>query len=360
MTHATSNRLRLRRPEHRRRRPARDRPVREARRRHRRLLGPRAGDDACAGRGGRPRRRPRPAAGGRAGGGRAASTASRSTTLDLADLDSVRGFAERFLASGRGIDIVINNAGRHGLPRDAGRPGLGGAVRDQPPRPLRARQPALAGDRTRRRARRLRLLGRPPRSSGIRWDDVQFEHGYDKWQAYGQAKTANVLFAVQLDALGRDAGRTGVLAAPRRHPHPAAAPPAQGGDGRRGLDRRGRQPGRTRLQDARAGRGDPGVGGDVTAAGGHGRRLLRGLRHRRAAPGDRLRRRRCTRLRDRPRARPRACGHCPPSSPASTPSRPRTEANDLRKMACAEQKVPPPSVIGIWRFGRAPTVRACA
>jgi NAD(P)-dependent dehydrogenase (short-subunit alcohol dehydrogenase family) len=42
--------------------------------------------------------------------------------------------------------------------------------------------------------------------TGIRWDDMQFEHGYDRWHAYGQAKTANVLFAVQLDLLGRDAG----------------------------------------------------------------------------------------------------------------------------------------------------------
>jgi NAD(P)-dependent dehydrogenase (short-subunit alcohol dehydrogenase family) len=44
------------------------------------------------------------------------------------------------------------------------------------------------------------------RNSPIRWDDVQFEGGYDKWQAYGQAKTANALFAVRLDALGEDAG----------------------------------------------------------------------------------------------------------------------------------------------------------
>ena len=44
------------------------------------------------------------------------------------------------------------------------------------------------------------------RRSGIRWDDVQFERGYDKWMAYGQAKTANVLFAVQLDALGAERG----------------------------------------------------------------------------------------------------------------------------------------------------------
>jgi NAD(P)-dependent dehydrogenase (short-subunit alcohol dehydrogenase family) len=40
----------------------------------------------------------------------------------------------------------------------------------------------------------------------MRWDDIQFEHGYDKWQAYGQAKTANSLFAVQLDTLGQSAG----------------------------------------------------------------------------------------------------------------------------------------------------------
>jgi NAD(P)-dependent dehydrogenase (short-subunit alcohol dehydrogenase family) len=44
------------------------------------------------------------------------------------------------------------------------------------------------------------------RRTGIRWDDVMFEHGYDKWTAYGQAKSANALFAVQLDALGAPAG----------------------------------------------------------------------------------------------------------------------------------------------------------
>src|SRR5436190_8279516 len=31
--------------------------------------------------------------------------------LDLGDLDSVRGFADRFLASGRGIDLFIGSAG---------------------------------------------------------------------------------------------------------------------------------------------------------------------------------------------------------------------------------------------------------
>ncbi|PSJ30466.1 oxidoreductase [Streptosporangium nondiastaticum] len=42
--------------------------------------------------------------------------------------------------------------------------------------------------------------------TGIRWHDPHFRTGYDRWLAYGQAKTANALFAVQLDALGRDDG----------------------------------------------------------------------------------------------------------------------------------------------------------
>lgn len=37
------------------------------------------------------------------------------------------------------------------------------------------------------------------RLSDIRWDDPHFTTGYDGHLAYGQSKTANVLFAVELD-----------------------------------------------------------------------------------------------------------------------------------------------------------------
>jgi len=43
--------------------------------------------------------------------------------LDLADLDSVRGFAERFVASGRHADIVINSAGIMACPETRIGPG---------------------------------------------------------------------------------------------------------------------------------------------------------------------------------------------------------------------------------------------
>lgn len=51
-----------------------------------------------------------------------------------------------------------------------------------------------------------------------------FDHGYDKWQAYGQSKTANALFAPHLDELAKDRGVRafsphpgGIHTPPQRH-----------------------------------------------------------------------------------------------------------------------------------------------
>ncbi|MFF2655471.1 SDR family NAD(P)-dependent oxidoreductase [Streptomyces sp. NPDC058045] len=124
--------------------------------------------------------------------------------LDLADLDSVRAFAERFLASGRRIDIMINSAAVMACPETRVGPGreaqfatnhLGHFAL------VNRLWPALAPT-----ARVISVSSRGHHASPIRWDDLDFTRGYDKWQAYGQAKTANVLFAVHLDALGRSAG----------------------------------------------------------------------------------------------------------------------------------------------------------
>jgi len=127
--------------------------------------------------------------------------------LHLDDLDSVRRFAERFLASDRKLDLLINNAGVMAT-RSSGSPRLGGAVRDEPPRSLRPHESPVARAHARgRRRARDRLTSAAHRISPIRFDDLQFERDpYDKWQAYGQSKTANSLFALQLDALGQDQG----------------------------------------------------------------------------------------------------------------------------------------------------------
>ena len=125
--------------------------------------------------------------------------------LDLGDLDSVRGFAERFLSSGRLVDFMIDNAGIMACPETRVGPGweaqfatnhLGHFAL------VNRLWPAIAPGG----ARVVSVSSRAHHFSGMRWDDVQWTSGYDKWQAYGQAKTANVLFAVHLDRLGRDAG----------------------------------------------------------------------------------------------------------------------------------------------------------
>ncbi|MGX1672730.1 SDR family NAD(P)-dependent oxidoreductase [Streptomyces sp. NPDC055400] len=125
--------------------------------------------------------------------------------MDLGDLDSVRAFAERFLATGRPLDIVIDSAGIMACPETRVGPGweaqfatnhLGHFAL------VNRLWPALEPGG----ARVVSVSSTGHHASGIRWDDVHWRHGYDKWEAYGQAKTANALFAVELDRRGRGLG----------------------------------------------------------------------------------------------------------------------------------------------------------
>ena len=130
----------------------------------------------------------------------------RVDALDLGDLDSVRGFAQRVLDEGRGIDILINNAAIMAAPETRVGPGWEAQFATNHLGHFALANllwPLLAEDGG---ARVVALTSTGHKRSGIHWDDLQFEHGYDKWDAYGQAKTANSLFAVQLDALGQGAG----------------------------------------------------------------------------------------------------------------------------------------------------------
>ncbi|AOJ26564.1 SDR family NAD(P)-dependent oxidoreductase [Burkholderia seminalis] len=143
-----------------------------------------------------------------------------SAALDLADLASVAAFAARFVDARRDVHIVINSAGVMACPEtrvgDAWEAQI--AVNHLGHYALVNRLwPALAHGHG---ARVVAVSSLGHRLSPIRWDDVQFAHGYDKWLAYAQSKTANALFAVQLDALG---ARFGVRAY-SLHPGKIATP----------------------------------------------------------------------------------------------------------------------------------------
>ncbi|MCX6396250.1 MAG: oxidoreductase [Propionibacteriales bacterium] len=136
---------------------------------------------------------------------------SRVTTgaLDLSDQASVAAYAEAVLADGRPLDLVINSAGVMATPEEHVGPGweLQLATNHLGHYALVNRLwPLLAADLSGRGARVISVSSGGHQFSGIRWDDLAFTGGYDKWQAYGQSKTANVLFAVELDRLGATHG----------------------------------------------------------------------------------------------------------------------------------------------------------
>jgi NAD(P)-dependent dehydrogenase (short-subunit alcohol dehydrogenase family) len=130
--------------------------------------------------------------------------------LDLASLASIRAFAERFLGKHDALPLLIDNAGVMACPFERTADGfelqfgtnhLGHFVLTGllAPALLRAAP-----------ARVVALSSRGHQQSPVVFDDISFERRpYDKWLAYGQSKTANVLFAVELE---RRLGERGVHA----------------------------------------------------------------------------------------------------------------------------------------------------
>lgn len=116
--------------------------------------------------------------------------------MDLADVSSVRQFAADYVASERPLHILINNAGIMACPLNRVGPGwesqfainhLGHMAMTL------GLEPALKRSGP---ARVVALSSTAHIISDVHWDDPHFnEHEYDKWQAYGQSKSADALFA---------------------------------------------------------------------------------------------------------------------------------------------------------------------
>ena len=120
--------------------------------------------------------------------------------LELGSLASVRAFTDRFAATHDRLDVLIGNAGIMAVPfgrtddgfeLQFGTNHLGHFV-------LVGRLlPLLLASAP---ARIVLLSSGGHAASDIHWDDPNFEaHDYNKMDAYGQSKTANILHAVELD-----------------------------------------------------------------------------------------------------------------------------------------------------------------
>ena len=127
--------------------------------------------------------------------------------LELASMESIRAFAKQFLAEHDALHILVNNAGvmasphmqtQDGFELQFGTNHVGHFLLTN------LLMPALLNGTP---SRVVSLSSRGHHFSPVVFGDIQFENReYDKWLSYGQSKTANILFAVELDRRYGDNG----------------------------------------------------------------------------------------------------------------------------------------------------------
>jgi NAD(P)-dependent dehydrogenase (short-subunit alcohol dehydrogenase family) len=127
--------------------------------------------------------------------------------LDLTSLDSVRGFASSYASTHAGLHLLINNAGVMYTPRERTADGFEMQFGTNHVGHFLLTcllVPQLLADPP---SRVVNLSSGGHRGSDIVWDDPNFERReYDKFSAYGQSKTANILFSVELERRLGDRG----------------------------------------------------------------------------------------------------------------------------------------------------------
>ncbi|MEX2193880.1 MAG: oxidoreductase [Thermoleophilaceae bacterium] len=128
--------------------------------------------------------------------------------LDLADLASVRAFAERIAASDEHdrLDILVNNAGVMAPPRRLTRDGFESQIGTNHLGHFALTGLLVESLLAAPEPRVVTVSSTAHRMGKIDLDDLHAERGYGNWRAYGQSKLANLLFAFELDRRAAAAG----------------------------------------------------------------------------------------------------------------------------------------------------------
>ncbi len=121
---------------------------------------------------------------------------ARVEELDLADLSSVRAFAERF--TDPAIDLLVNNAGLMAPPRRLTADGFESQIGTNHLGHFALTGRLLAKLLAADAARVVTQSSGAHRFGRINFDNLQGERRYNNWLAYGQSKLANLLFAFEL------------------------------------------------------------------------------------------------------------------------------------------------------------------
>jgi NAD(P)-dependent dehydrogenase (short-subunit alcohol dehydrogenase family) len=126
--------------------------------------------------------------------------------LDLADLDSVRAFAARLSGERSRVDLLINNAGVMAPPRRLTKQGFESQFGTNHLGHFALTGLLLEALLAAPSPRVVTLSSGAHRIGSMRFDDLQWEHGYNNWRAYGQSKLSNLLFCFELQRRATAAG----------------------------------------------------------------------------------------------------------------------------------------------------------
>ena len=132
----------------------------------------------------------------------------RLEELDLANLASVRAFAERYRAAHDGLDLLINNAGVMAPPRRRTADGFELQFGTNHLGHFLLTTLLLDLMEGRQDARVVTLSSTAHKIGRIAFDNLNGDRHYFRWNAYGQSKLANLLFALELDRRLRREGST--------------------------------------------------------------------------------------------------------------------------------------------------------
>lgn len=141
--------------------------------------------------------------------------------LDLADLASVEAFAKEFGSAHGKLDLLVNNAGVMALPESRTRDGFEMQIGTNHLGHFALTGRLLEALRAAEAPRVVTVSSLAHRPGRIDLDDLNWQRRrYRKWTAYGQAKLANLMFALELQRRCQAAGERIVSVA--SHPGYAA------------------------------------------------------------------------------------------------------------------------------------------
>jgi len=125
-------------------------------------------------------------------------------TMDLMNPASIDAFAERFMAKNEPLHLLINNAGIMATPLNRDLRGFESQFATNHLGHFQLTNRLWEALKQANGARIVNLSSRGHHFSPVVFEDINFEkREYDSWAAYGQSKTANILFTVSLDEKGK-------------------------------------------------------------------------------------------------------------------------------------------------------------